>query len=1741
MDLAIRYLLHGQPDKYNSEEKLYIISRSISRSDSLWSKLAHKVLEITDESWRLIDNSLSETISEEKFGQIGITRLTTSAVIDLLKELLKQKLDCIERIFDQIILSDDERQEILNEIGKNIDNKELWKRLPLHKSSNNKNNKFVSVKENTYLENRDYTLNPQSPVEVIVINQNNKVLHYPEEGWISQWSPSAEIKILLEQPEPHNYTESILRVCQSSPDVISEYHNKLTNTLWLSLSNGDAIAPPSILRYPPSLCDYESYLVQFREGYHLVSDLSTMNYHPILKLFTNEAEDDILLEILNQVASLEKLEALEQSSSLNKLEIIVKIISNNISNNQGRHSSVLSDSNIFRLQSTTWLLTADNVSLAPSQVIYLPELETEIQNIIDNTSNKDWITPLQLHNKIRDNRNVLKWLSNRLFIKNDKALEAIGKILSQSPQYYLGRFINKNEFNLEDASVVFRGIQSNVLPSWELIQRVKRIADSERCKRYILDYLLDKPIEESRLIQLLGWISSNLHPNDIKAVRIYNQYLEIATDKTLYRLSENILPNILLISRNKQWQPSYKLWYGQDRSFFNTIDHTHILDEQQAKILEDHININNSEVNNIGETINEIELSAIDKYKLLKGYFQNWEPPAHSEAIGAFIGLIAGSNQSLQQLSQEFLGRRDLLDIWTRLTGKSSFPSFEFDIEVSSRTTQEIYSITGQKFTASLISNNSNISVRTSSLFVSPLDASTRKLVISPIDNPQNYGRDRLHERLKKSAQGLIGNVYQIDKSTSNEKNEKFEDIWSDLTKSDQLELQVARNVILEGASFVIEMLGVHQKNEIVKDLLNQMQKAIYQKVDYKNSKREYTELDRQIDNIKEKLASELEDPSPNNLVSSDFLESVREKIRMYRYSESSVPFEIFQNADDALIELEMMGTNQSLESSRLQFIIESSQNTITIMYWGRPINCFRHPHYSQNNFQDKGFERDLQKMLSFSQSNKYHTNNASNYHGDSDTQVTGKFGLGFKSIHLICREPLVFSYRTGFKIVGGWLPVKLSYLEDSNLRFALKQKNPDLVDGTVIKLKLEEINHNPATILNDFNRLIGLLLIFSKKIKTYRFFEEKQDFSYTWNPSFLQADQSIEIGTIRINQGTTRVLCFKLGNIGHFLISLKESSNGLESCLTEDIPTVWVTSPTKEKLKLSFIINAQFDLDTGRSTLSETEKNSKLAQELGRLLGIQLCSFFEKSNQSWEKVQELLNLPNTTRYQFWHWLWKDLVRSCLDMNFPTRLNIIHKILNGFVYLVGHQPTIPNGLLDGFECLVSLQDIHYVAQGILRQEKYFTLVFQWQEIQKKYKHSQIIDSYIWEQLKKLLKLSQSLNGHQSLPEILDLCQALQCQLINYEVNIQTASQVGIAINKTNLLEDIKQNSSSEYERLLACLCKVKFLNQADCYEIAGNLLDTNSLDFKEKLLSAFAPDECVLNQQYDKTGRDFFHACRSIRLGGEEENLEEERLVEWILAIKVESKRLAAIEYLRDLQIVNRNLFERLLPRLKEVDWLQEFFPKPKSEPEPEPEPEDKLVDKTKPLGDRPEWGEPGEALAGLFYNDFCQKNPSYSLEQRGGYGFNHDFLLRINGREIKIEVKTTASKSFRLTISEWNELTSRNENYELFVVEHSGSAVTRVIRIQNVWDTLQKALAKLDLQYPTSETENIESLIGLQKDNSKNIVILNWHRLIDTYGEKSKDKNKNITFYKCDAQLVSGERSVNPSNPTFVYEEHPS
>jgi hypothetical protein len=326
-------------------------------------------------------------------------------------------------------------------------------------------------------------------------------------------------------------------------------------------------------------------------------------------------------------------------------------------------------------------------------------------------------------------------------------------------------------------------------------------------------------------------------------------------------------------------------------------------------------------------------------------------------------------------------------------------------------------------------------------------------------------------------------------------------------------------------------------------------------------------------------------------------LQAVRDKIRQFGYKLINIPFEIFQNADDALVELEMMAQGHSLLPDRFKFVIEVEGNTITMMHWGRPINCFVHPDYPLHDCRENGFGQDLEKMLLFNYSDKR----------NDDHNVTGKFGLGFKSVHLICKEPLVFSNRIAFRIVGGLLPSPLSRnsnvtiktpedrLRDS-LELKLQQQNQNIFDGTAISLKIDpSLNIYLDDIVQEFERLVGILLIFAKEIKQFKYIKGNNQSLTIWNPINLLSSSSIQIGEVKIGVFTTNALCLTLSN-GKFVITLDKKEGQLRASLPNDIANIWVTAPTQEKFRLKFIINASFDINTGRSEVLTNQKNNELS-----------------------------------------------------------------------------------------------------------------------------------------------------------------------------------------------------------------------------------------------------------------------------------------------------------------------------------------------------------------------------------------------------------------------------------------------------------------------------------------------------------------------------------------------------------------
>ncbi|MBD2613869.1 hypothetical protein H6G94_21760 [Nostoc punctiforme FACHB-252] len=1672
MDLAIRYLLHGQADKYNNEEKLYIISSS----DSLWKKLAEKLLSIKNELWRLIDSTLATSIPESQFQQLGITPLTKDAVIDLLHELHKQPENSIAQLIN-IQLDDHERKEILNEVGKNYNNKDLWKALPLHKTVEGN---LVPITDNTYVENEQPLLSLKHlPLQITLITKDVNILHLSDEEWIPQWNASAAMSILLAQPNLHNYTQLILQLLQSSPEVRQKYNDRLRELPWLRLSSGQPISPQHIVKYPNYLKDYEKSLVELHEGYYLPSDLATVkgNYTYIDKLYQQFTDENILLDILAKQPSL--------------YQVIVTIIDHKLKNQQNPNFDT---STVQILQSTEWLITNNNIPAKPSQVLFLDELEPNIQNILNDVENTDWVTASQLNNEIIANQDVLKWLSHQLFIHGKDALKVVSEIISQFPQYYLGEF-TKDEFTLETALEIFSGIPSHILPVWDLVNQIVKLRGKEFFQKHILPDIL-QPIPATQLINLLGWLSDNFLSTDTKSIELYNQYLTLAVN--YQNFATDILPNILLLNNLGKWNSTQNLCVN-----IPNIAASHILDNTQEKIIKNYL-VQVSQATQQQDDKQEDNIIDLN----LEEYFQNWYYHVYSEAIGAFISLIAGNNEQLRRLAQAFLRNKNLDLVHHRLLG--TIASRSFTIVESKGDTEQVPSlINGYSFIARKKEGKSE------SVFVNQLDPYTNKLVLSSIDISQ-YNKEELSNLLKESARDLIQNVYQVT-----EVNESLDSVWKSLTKSEQIDVPVARNVILRNVPFILKFLNVHRQDQQIQEILLELDKAISQLEEYRIYNQDFTSIDTNIYNLNQQLGDLLENNSSNQSISNIILQAVREKIKFYGYHFTNIPFEIFQNADDALVELETMSQGQLIPNDRQKFVIEidHTKNTITIIYWGRPINCFTHPDYPLNDYRNKGFGQDLEKMLLFNYS-------------DKDSEVTGKFGLGFKSVHLICREPYIISSRVAFKITAGLLPsiLKGNSIDSvityrDRLEKKLQQYNPNIFDGTVISLPIDSnlgISANDTT--QEFEKLIGLLLIFARKIKKCYLVKDNQTI-IDWNPQYLLGEPSIEVGEVVIAKFTTNAICLKLGNYGHFLMTIDEKENKLRASLPHDIPNIWVTAPTKEKLGLSFIINAAFQLNPGRSTVIETENNNTLIKQLGIELGKQLCILFKISENNWEYFREMLKIRIASIYDFWNLIWEELAVKILNQ----QSSLVREMLSGnkgMGYFLTQCPALPNGLSKDYQELVLPQNIQYIVEHSLKQQEIFNHVAQWQNIQNRFQKNNIIHGNEWDKFQQLISYSPVKEKFDAKP--LTLLQILQWQLPNLQANIQRAEETGKLINRTTL-DNIRKQNFSEYEQIKFWLSTVKFLSQDNkTYKTASNLLVTNNQEIPDisNLLSKFAPDNYLLNKDYKNTGLEFFYACRQ-----DQANIQDATLTEWINMIAPDDQeRHSAVQLY--LQLIKK--CGTLSPPLEQK--LQPNYPlEAISQYEETSEPKTADVEDRKSSDGKGnvDWGPPGEKLAGLFYKQIYS-GKEYELNENGGL---YDYLLTKNGQKVKIiEVKTISSESIRLPEFEWNQLITENRFYELFIVHHSSGNVSRVIRILNVWETLKKALENIKLQYLTEEGTNIESLIGLQEDKQENIIILNWQRLIATYKTKSKDEN--IMIYSCKAKLIQAPKGEPEKAYAELYEE---
>ena len=1483
----IRYLLHGDRDHYDSHETLYVSSQL--EQSKLWVKVA-KAAGI--ETWCILNSTIADTISRDKWDNLGIKDLKPSNILDRIQpELIEPRL-----------LSAQEREELLRQ---SFNRPELWRSLKLHETTTGS---FTQINDHTYRVNPTFELDPLL-AEAVILVQNTQ-----RPDWIPEWTPQTAINFIVRQSNPEQYAEILLKLL---PQATDEQMRILRATSWLPLQSGGLVSPKNVVFFSDKRFQTIEERLEKILSVNKVSNFVTLSMLPAdvrnalkaqrtLRDICDEWSDSHILSFLLDTAYFP-----DASSNCSLILDTLKIL---LDRNQ-----TVSNDNFIKLQTTTWLLDIDDRPITPQQVINYPELNRELTEILAPKEIRgicDYITPSLLQNDISICLNGAKLKD--LFTSGEAALQQIGVVISLVDNYWIGDLV-QDDLDVRDFLRIFDGFDK-----FPILTLAKKISE-DQFREHILSQIL-KPISNTNLLKdVLNWITDKYASASNQSVRFFNKYLTLACKHPQFR--DEILPNIKLLNSLGQWENPSKLSDGKQ---FTGIILESILNSEQRDILASYLESQITPKTTSGVLAvsssnpeNILNFPTNQNANILEEYFRPWLPYISSELIGLFVCLLTGSDEQTKKLVQGYLQRRDFRELRDRLVFSIDVQSRRFVIKVESddNQTNEVQNLLGNCIDVMKVSSD-NIE----HIFVGNLDSETTQISFRqfPITNSNSH---RLNNILLESAK-------KFRSITVSGSIESLEEIWEDISTSKQLDIDVTRNHILEDLRYKIEVLGVGSRNKKLKQKFNSLNDLPFQVTTQERQKNELErkkekndnlaisstsfsieikKIETKIEKIKveiEKIKSEIENLVANDPdVSNDILQSIRYKIGQFGYDLNSITFELFQNADDSLIELLDM-VNSTLDDRKRTFVLEISTQGLRIMHWGRPINLFKLPNaIANNNFRDRGFDRDLLKMLSFNIS-------------DKSENVTGKFGLGFKSVYLICNEPKVISGDMCFAIESGLLPVALprkNYPEQAEQDYQLIEgyknslkaivPNLDGLGGTLIDLPFDErLNIDPQNITNEFKNSIGLLLAFSRSLKRCKFVDQSQDVEIiSWNAINLFNNNRIEVGITKLYDGQEwqmhNTLCFQLDDAAIAIVFPQNLSD--KKSPLQNLPTFWVTAPiTKAELGLRFAINGKFDITTGRTSLDRTSSsNLTTAQNIGRGLAEVLIQLFESTKTSLAPLVESLKIGNnTSTYQFWQFMWEvlavDWLKKDLHLHESER-DILKAIFgksessnSGIGDLITIHRALPNGLSGNYQCLVSVPDVKYVLQGFISKPEHedrFRQITSWVGFQSHCSANELINDSNWELVRRLLGNSISNRSFIKFHSI--LAWEIGEESTN-PVSPDKAFEVGELLTD-DLLRNLQIRELIEYLEIRNVLKTLRFCNQVGSYINSSNLLIQGAEDMEERLLAAFAPNVFLLSQDYIDSGKNFFLMCREGR-----KTISLEEMTEWAKMADNIDKQKAVLEYL---------------------------------------------------------------------------------------------------------------------------------------------------------------------------------------------------------------------------------------------------
>ena len=410
----------------------------------------------------------------------------------------------------------------------------------------------------------------------------------------------------------------------------------------------------------------------------------------------------------------------------------------------------------------------------------------------------------------------------------------------------------------------------------------------------------------------------------------------------------------------------------------------------------------------------------------------------------------------------------------------------------------------------------------------------------------------------------------------------------------------------------------------------------------------------------------------------------VNELMRRYGYGHDSVLLELAQNADDALAEAtEIKGGPLPPATRRLLIRVHKhgSTPTVDIMHWGRPVNDTGGAAFPAG--RERQWDQDLYFMMLMNLSGK-----PGEAPGEfSSSSTTGRFGLGFKSVHLVSSSPSVVSGFIAFTIAGGLLPQEQA-VPDATDSWMIEGRRPTRVR---LPLRLRPDVEAQTLIERLFRRFAYarvLLPALARQVRevvveggpspgVHRFDGRPIDGAPGWSVG----------GEIDLpdHPGRWRILRFRPKDAGRddmgtaaLAIGIRE---GLPATFDPEMPFLWNITPTSESWGFGYVVNGPFKLDPGRTHVSlDDDTTLRTAGGLGEALGWGLIELHKVFVDSTDSSHDPLVIRDVQG--FLSSLWR--VLAC-GLNNPDALRQrflreLHGNGRGLSAWTGACPVVPTGL-----------------------------------------------------------------------------------------------------------------------------------------------------------------------------------------------------------------------------------------------------------------------------------------------------------------------------------------------------------------------------------------------------------------------------------------------------------------------------